>query len=79
MQRSPPSPLTALADLGARLAAAGCALIDAAALRVLTGVDAASFEGWRALRHDLPPDPHLRDTLVLTFRHGGFQGPDGAA
>ncbi|MDE2145129.1 MAG: 2OG-Fe dioxygenase family protein [Burkholderiales bacterium] len=68
----PPPPLTALADLPAQLAAAGWAVLDAAALCSLAGVPEMPT-GWPALWATLPPDPHLRDGgRYRRRRHGCF-------
>jgi hypothetical protein len=56
-----PPPLTALADLDAQLAASGYAVLDAASLARLAGLQPADFEAWRACWDDLPPDGHLKD------------------
>jgi hypothetical protein len=66
-------PLTALSSLDAQLASTGFAVLDATALRELTGVDAATQARWAAHWHDLPPDRHLKDGGRYRFRrHGCF-------
>ena len=70
---NPTPPLTALTDLDAQLASAGYAVLDAASVRSLTGVDAATQARWSGLWHDLPPDLHLKDGgRYRRRRHGCF-------
>jgi hypothetical protein len=72
-------PLTPLALLDARLAAAGFAVIDAAALRALSGVGPGAFERWARFWDDLPPDRHLRDGgRYRRRRHASFAVEAGA-
>ena len=71
MPTSPPPPLTALSDLGAQLASAGFAVLDAGALARLGG--AASYAAWAPFWNDLPPDRYLRDGgRYRRRRHGCF-------
>jgi hypothetical protein len=73
MPATPPPPLTAFSDIGARLAATGFTVLDAAALRRLAGVAPGSFERWSRLWDDLPPDEHLKDGgRYRRRRHGCF-------
>jgi hypothetical protein len=68
---SPPPPLTA--QLDAQLASAGFAVLEAASLRSLTGLDAGAAQRWAPLWADLPPDRHLKDGGRYRFRrHGCF-------
>jgi hypothetical protein len=70
---SPPPPLTLLGDLGAQLDSAGYAVLDAASLQRLAGVEAGTFARWAPFWHDLPPDEHLRDGgRYRRRRHGCF-------
>ncbi len=70
---TPTPPLTALSNLDAQLSSAGFAVLDADALRALTGVAAADQGRWAALWADLPPDRHLKDGGRYRFRrHGCF-------
>ena len=70
---SPTPPLTALRDLDTQLASAGYAVLDAASLQALTGVDAQDEARWQPLWGDLPPDAHLRDGGRYRYRrHGCF-------
>jgi hypothetical protein len=82
---SPPPPLTAAADLAQQLAAAGWAVLDAAALRSVAQTLASSparatpavtpgaWEAWSPLWEDLPPDRYLRDGgRYRRRRHGSF-------
>jgi hypothetical protein len=70
---SPAPPLTPTAQLDARMAEAGFAVIDAAALRALTGLDSQSTARWAPFWDDLPPDRHLKDGGRYRFRrHGCF-------
>ncbi|RVT53934.1 2OG-Fe dioxygenase family protein [Rubrivivax albus] len=70
---SPTPPLTALRDLDTQLASAGYAVLDAASLQALAGVDAQDEARWQPLWGDLPPDAHLRDGGRYRYRrHGCF-------
>lgn len=70
---SPTPPLTALCNLDAQLSSAGYAVLDAEALRALTGLDAATQARWATYWHDLPPDRHLKDGGRYRYRrHGCF-------
>ncbi|MBI5717464.1 MAG: 2OG-Fe dioxygenase family protein [Burkholderiales bacterium] len=81
---SPPPPLTAAADLAPQLAAAGWAVLDAAALRAVAAATAQpgatgpagasrSWAEWAPLWDDLPPDRYLRDGgRYRRRRHGSF-------
>lgn len=70
---SPTPPQTALSNLEAQLSSAGFAVLDAASLRQLTGVGAATQSRWEAFWHELPPDRHLKDGGRYRFRrHGCF-------
>ena len=55
-----PSPV-ALAELPAVLAARGFAVLDAAALAALAGVEQTAFAAWQHHWDELPPDRHLLD------------------
>lgn len=69
----PPPPLTALPDLPAQLAGAGWAVLDAASLALVAGLDASALQGWAESWAALPPDPHLRDGgRYRRRRHGCF-------
>jgi hypothetical protein len=69
----PPPPLTALADLPAQLQAAGWAVLDAASLAGLAGLDVDRFVAWAPHWQTLPPDRHLRDGgRYRRRRHGCF-------
>ncbi|MCP5272576.1 MAG: 2OG-Fe dioxygenase family protein [Burkholderiaceae bacterium] len=77
---SPTPPLTALRDLDTQLASAGYAVLDAASLQALTGVDAQDEARWQPLWDDLPPDAHLRDGGRYRYRrHGCFVVEGGRA
>ncbi|MBI3369271.1 MAG: 2OG-Fe dioxygenase family protein [Burkholderiales bacterium] len=54
-----PPPLTALSDLDAQLASSGYAVLDAASLARLAGVD--GFAAWSPHWDDLAIDKHLKD------------------
>jgi hypothetical protein len=58
---SPLPPTTPLADLDARLAGQGFAVLDAAGFSALAGVAPGAFDAWTRHWDTLPPDPHLRD------------------
>ena len=76
--KSPPSPLEAPSDLQAQRATAGWAMLDAAALIGLCGLPATALGGLQSVQQGPSLDsrqPAWHDTLVLTFRRGGFQGP----
>jgi hypothetical protein len=73
MPTSPPPPLTALADLGAQLAGAGFAVLDAPSLARLSGLPADALPPLAPFWGDLPPDQHLRDGgRYRRRRHGCF-------
>ena len=76
---SPPPPLTAAADLGPQLQAAGWAVLEAAAWQEVVrqaAADAAgphSWADWRAHWDDLPADRYLRDGgRYRRRRHGSY-------
>lgn len=74
---SPPPPLTARTDLAQQLAAAGWAVLDAAALRAVShacnGPAATGWPAWAPLWNDLPADGYLRDGgRYRRRRHGSF-------
>ncbi len=71
---SPPPPLTALADLPAQLRSAGYAVLAAASLGELAGLDPAALTAdWHPLWDALPPDRHLLDGgRYRRRRHGCF-------
>ncbi len=70
---NPPPPLTALADLPEQLGTAGWAVVDAASLSSLCGLDPAAMQAWLPVWQSLPPDPHLRDGgRYRRRRHGCF-------
>ena len=72
MLNSPP-PLTVPAQLPAQLRADGWAVLDAAGLSGLVGLNREAFAGWPELWQTLPPDPHLRDGgHYRNRRHGCF-------
>ena len=73
-----PPPLTTAADLDAQLRTAGYAVIDAAALAQLAGVE--GFAVWSRCWDDLPIDSHLKDGgRYRRRRHSCFiVQPDGA-
>jgi len=76
--KSPPSPLEAPSDLQAQRAAAGWAVLDAAAMIRLCGLPATALGGLQSVQQGLPLDsrqPAWHDALVLTCRRGGFRGP----
>jgi len=76
MPASLPPPLTALSDLDAQLAGSGYAVLDAASLATLAGLDAATLQGWQPLWDDLPPDEFLKDGgRYRRRRHGCFVVP----
>lgn len=78
MTRTPPPPLTPLDALPQALTEAGWAVLDAAALARLTGVDASTRARWTALWDGLPPDRHLRDGgRYRRRRHGSFVVDEG--
>jgi hypothetical protein len=73
MPQHPPPPLTALPDLPGQLHAAGWAVLSAADLRRLCGLDEAACQAWLPWWQDLPPDQHLRDGgRYRRRRHGSF-------
>ncbi len=65
---TPSPPLTALPDLPAQLAAAGWAVLDAAALGTLCGLPATAFTELQPYWRDLPPDAHLLDGGRYRYR-----------
>jgi len=68
-----PPPLTPLDDLDSQLAGHGFAVLDAASLASLAGVDPAVLAGWAPLWDDLPPDGFLKDGgRYRRRRHGCF-------
>jgi len=68
-----PPPLTALSDLDTQLAGSGYAVIDAASLARLCGLDTTALRQWDACWDDLPPDGWLRDGgRYRRRRHGCF-------
>ena len=68
-----PPPLTRLADLDAQLGGQGFAVLDAASLASLAGLDSAVFACWAPLWDDLPPDAFLKDGgRYRRRRHGCF-------
>lgn len=74
---SPPPPLTASADLQRQLAAAGWAVLDAAALRAVaeqrSGRRPEGWSAWASFWNDLPADAYLRDGgRYRRRRHGSF-------
>ncbi len=76
MSGTPPPPLTALSDLGAQLASAGFAVLDATTLARLARTPLPPQ--WAAFWNDLPPDAHLRDGgRYRRRRHGCFQVDGG--
>ncbi len=78
MSTSPPPPLTALVDLPAQLAGAGWAVLEAASLLRLAGLQPPQTAAWTALWDDLPPDAHLLDGgRYRRRRHGCFVVQDG--
>ncbi len=79
MTLTPDPPLTPVAQLPARLHAAGWAVVDAVSLRTLTGLAAATLGRWSSLWDDLPPDRYLRDGgRYRRRRHGSFVVEGGA-
>ena len=77
---SPPPPLTAAADLPQQLAAAGWAVLDAAALRAVAGSTGRAPPAWSTLAqhwNDLPPDRYLRDGGRYRRRRHGSCVIDG--
>ena len=58
---APRPPLTAVAAVHAVLARDGHAVVDAASLATLCGVDLADLLAWRPRWDDLPSDRYLRD------------------
>jgi len=58
---TPPPPLTAYDHLGAQLASAGFAVLEAAAVAQLAGVTVETLQRWAPLWHELPADEYLRD------------------
>ena len=65
--------LTSGPELPARLATAGFAVVDAAALAALGGVAPARLSAWARFWDDLPPDAHLKDGgRYRRRRHGCF-------
>ena len=74
MTSSPPPPLTALGDLDSQLRLAGFAVLEAAALARLCGLEAGVFAGWSAHWDALPADGYLRDGgRYRRRRHGCFE------
>ncbi len=70
---TPPPPLTALHDLAPQMAAAGFAVLDAASLARLSGLDEGALATLAPAWDDLPPDEHLRDGgHYRRRRHGSF-------
>lgn len=66
-------PLTPLSDLDARLANAGFAVLDAAALGAICEVPASAFARWTKYWEDLRRDEYLRDGgRYRKRRHGCF-------
>jgi len=54
-------PLTSAVALGASLRTGGSAVLSAADVCALSGVDLGSLQAWAPLWNDLPPDAYLRD------------------
>jgi hypothetical protein len=75
-----PPPLTALNDLHAQLSGSGYAVLDAASLARLVGVQPEAFAAWQPLWQDLPQDNFLKDGgRYRRRRHGCFVLPaDGS-
>jgi hypothetical protein len=70
---SPPPPLTAVGDLGAQLASAGFAVLDAPALTQWCQAPVVSLDAWLPQWSDLPADQYLRDGgRYRRRRHGCF-------
>ena len=68
-----PPPLTALHTLDPQLAGSGYAVLDAASLARLAGVQPAELAAWAPLWDDLPPDAFLKDGgRYRRRRHGCF-------
>jgi hypothetical protein len=57
----PAPPLTTLPDLQHQLHSTGWAVLPAAGLAALAGLNPNQMQGWLPVWGDLPPDPHLRD------------------
>jgi hypothetical protein len=70
-----PAPvLTPLAGLAEQLLVQGWAVLEAAALCELAGVDLPALAAWQSHWSELPPDVHLRDGgHYRRRRHGCFQ------
>ena len=67
-----PPPLTAVPDLPGQLQGAGWAVLSAASLQQVCGVEFRRAD-WAPFWNDLPPDPHLRDGgRYRRRRHGCF-------
>jgi hypothetical protein len=70
---NPAPPLTALPGLPGQLTDAGWAVLDAASLARLCGLDLPALQAWQSIWPGLPPDPHLRDGgRYRRRRHGCF-------
>ena len=73
MSMSAPVPLSTFAELPLKLADAGWAVVSAATLAQLAGLQSADMQAWPQLWSQLPPDPHLRDGGRYRRRqHGCF-------
>lgn len=68
-----PPPLTAPDQVDPQLRDEGFAVLDAAGLATLCGVDVGAFAGWAPAWHDLPPDLYLKDGgRYRRRRHSSF-------
>ena len=75
-----PPPLTALSDLDAQLAGSGYAVLSAADLAALAGLDKRALPAWAPLWDDLLLDRFLKDGgRYRRRRHGCFQVTPGPA
>jgi len=72
------APITPRSELSSQLAAAGFAVINAAALAALGGVASAHMAAWSGFWEDLPPDAHLKDGGRYRRRRHGCFTVDGA-